>query len=343
MADLEILPTWAVNYVNENLSDHVHVINALPVDGGRHKGAFLVNTSQGAVLLTRRRGGEPKHWFLPLPASHFSFICQVCMERIEFVDPDVPRTVYCTHCGTRYRLALEHGAMVLRRDEATPAKPTPAVTPTPTPVAKPTPKPAPTPKTVAKSGPFTHNGFTLYQRETPTKGGGATTFYFFAKKTPKSGSPTTKPDGYSVEVNERTKLPYLRRDDKVIATPKSQCGAVTDDGRQCRLTAGEGRSYCHLHKGFKPMRRDEIVVRMDSKPRAVGAVDTLPGEGDRGKRTNQCAAVTAAGSQCSNRSRDGSKYCGGHKGYRPSKALKISDTKPVGRRVKDTAPTVKRG
>ena len=318
MADLTILPTWAVNYLNENLTGHTHIVNALPIDEGKAKGGFLVNTSQGAVLLIKGRLGEPRHWFLPLPARHFSFICHQCMERIEFVDPDVPRTVYCTHCGCRYLLAMEEGKMALRRDhgsgsyqpEAKPkAEPVQEASTTfrPARVAKEPAKPAAKP---AKASAYQHGDYTLYERATQKKGGGTTTFYFFAKNTPKSGKPCAMPDGYSVEVNERTKLPYLRRDDKEPEAEKFQCGAIREDGKQCTLTARAGKQYCHVHKDYNPVSRHEIEVRMDTKPRAKKAVDTLPGEGDRGVHANQCAAITAAGGQCSNRSRAGSKYCG---------------------------------
>lgn len=203
MADLTILPTWAVNYLNENLTGHTHVINALPIEEGKAKGGYLVNTSQGAVLLTKGRLGDPRHWFLPLPARHFSFICHQCMERIEFVDPDVPRTVYCTHCGCRYLLSMVDGKMALRREQgAGNYQPEPKAEAKAAPVAK-----AETPK----AGPYQHGPYTLYRRETEKKGGGTTTFYFFAKNTPKSGEPCAMPDGYVVEVNARTKLPYLRR------------------------------------------------------------------------------------------------------------------------------------
>ncbi len=61
------------------------------------------------------------------------------------------------------------------------------------------------------------------------------------------------------------------------------------------------------------------------------------------KATAQCAALTAAGGQCKRTARDTSKYCASHKGYRPpAKAAKKTDTKPVGKAVKDTAPSTRR-
>ncbi|MEA3137151.1 MAG: basic amino acid/polyamine antiporter, family, partial [Thermoplasmata archaeon] len=60
-------------------------------------------------------------------------------------------------------------------------------------------------------GAFRHLGYTLYRRDIATKAGGSRPLYFFAKATPKSGSPAPKPDGYNVGVNDRTGLPYLTK------------------------------------------------------------------------------------------------------------------------------------
>jgi basic amino acid/polyamine antiporter, APA family len=57
-------------------------------------------------------------------------------------------------------------------------------------------------------GAFRHRGYTLYRRDSAT----GKPLYFFAKNKPKSGVPSTKPKGYDVGVNERTGLPYLKKD-----------------------------------------------------------------------------------------------------------------------------------
>lgn len=62
------------------------------------------------------------------------------------------------------------------------------------------------PRAKPAKGAYTHNGFTLYARETNGR-----TLYFFARKTPKSGSASALPSGYEVGVNDRTGLPYLRK------------------------------------------------------------------------------------------------------------------------------------
>ena len=58
---------------------------------------------------------------------------------------------------------------------------------------------------------FTYEGWTLYKRDVTLKGGRQQTIYFFSKRTPKSGTPADKPDGYTVGVNKRTGLPYLKK------------------------------------------------------------------------------------------------------------------------------------
>jgi hypothetical protein len=58
---------------------------------------------------------------------------------------------------------------------------------------------------------FTHEGWTLYCRDVKLKGGKNQKIYFFSKRTPKSGTPCDKPDAYTVGVNRRTGLPYLKK------------------------------------------------------------------------------------------------------------------------------------
>ncbi len=58
---------------------------------------------------------------------------------------------------------------------------------------------------------YTYEGWTLYTRDVKLKGGRNQTIYFFSKNKPKSGSPCEKPANYSVGVNKRTGLPYLKK------------------------------------------------------------------------------------------------------------------------------------
>lgn len=130
MADLDILPTWAANYLQDNILEHAHVLNALPIEEGPHRGSFLLNTSRGAMMLVKRRMGEPRHWLLPLPGERFDFVCDACGERIGLVDPDVPRVVHCPHCATEYTLVDDAGTLrLLTETNGSAVTPVPAAAP----------------------------------------------------------------------------------------------------------------------------------------------------------------------------------------------------------------------
>ena len=58
---------------------------------------------------------------------------------------------------------------------------------------------------------FRFGKYTLYKKDVELKSGKRLTIYFFSEGTPKSGTPTTMPEGYRVEVNERSKMPYLKK------------------------------------------------------------------------------------------------------------------------------------
>jgi len=61
---------------------------------------------------------------------------------------------------------------------------------------------------------FIFKGFTLYKRKVQLKSGRILTIYFFSYNKPKSGTPCELPDGYIVEINQRSKLPYLKKKNK---------------------------------------------------------------------------------------------------------------------------------
>ena len=85
----------------------------------------------------------------------------------------------------------------------------------------------------------------------------------------------------------------------------------------------------------KPAARPAARKTTTRKPAAKAAAKAAAD--DRG----QCGAITASGKQCSRRARDGSKYCGLHKGYQPpskAKAAAAKDTKPTATGAKDTKP-----
>jgi len=58
---------------------------------------------------------------------------------------------------------------------------------------------------------YNYEGWTLYTRNVTLKGGRKQTIYYFSKRSPKSGTACDLPTGYTVGVNKRTKLPYLKK------------------------------------------------------------------------------------------------------------------------------------
>ena len=154
--------------------------------------------------------------------------------------------------------------------------------------------------------PFTYNGYTLYSRSVALKNGGDRTIWFFAKRTPVSGSMARKPAGFHVGVNERTGLPFLKKGggkDGEDLTPAAkeagyqpQCSAITEDGKQCRNSARGESKYCASHFGYQPKtlkgsakriegeswsdddkRTDrQTVTEADTRARVKGAPDTKP-------------------------------------------------------------------
>jgi hypothetical protein len=134
--------------------------------------------------------------------------------------------------------------------------------------------------------PFTYGEYRLYSRNVKLKGGGRRTIYFFSKRQPKSGAPSPKPVGYHVGVNERTGLPFLKKGggaDGEDLTPeiehalRPQCGALTEDRKQCRNSARLGSKYCASHFGYQPPSIAAAEARRrDTMARVRDAPDTLP-------------------------------------------------------------------
>jgi hypothetical protein len=58
---------------------------------------------------------------------------------------------------------------------------------------------------------YNYEGWTLYTRNVTLKGGRKQTIYYFSKRSPKSGTACDLPTGYTVGVNKRTNLPYLKK------------------------------------------------------------------------------------------------------------------------------------
>ena len=59
---------------------------------------------------------------------------------------------------------------------------------------------------------YTYGLYTLYTELVHLRNGKNQVIYFFSKRTPKSGTPTTLPDGYHVEVSKRSGMPFLKKE-----------------------------------------------------------------------------------------------------------------------------------
>ncbi|HEC94484.1 MAG TPA: hypothetical protein ENI45_00785 [Thermoplasmatales archaeon] len=59
--------------------------------------------------------------------------------------------------------------------------------------------------------PFVYQGYTLYKRMVKLLSGKWQVIYFFSKRLPKSGEPTSLPPGYKVGVNKRSGMPFLMK------------------------------------------------------------------------------------------------------------------------------------
>lgn len=64
---------------------------------------------------------------------------------------------------------------------------------------------------------YTYGLYTLYSKLVHLKNGKNQLIYFFSKKPPKSGTPTMLPQGYHVQVSDRSGLPYLKKDPEAFS------------------------------------------------------------------------------------------------------------------------------
>lgn len=113
-----------------------------------------------------------------------------------------------------------------------------------------------------------------------------------------------------------------------------QCAALKSDGRKCQNHAREASRYCASHKGYRAGGRARQVLEGLKKAREMkkvraraakagggtGAIRNRPAAVKVMGSKAQCAATTTSGSRCKRLPREGSKYCVGHKGFRPARA-----------------------
>jgi len=55
------------------------------------------------------------------------------------------------------------------------------------------------------------NNWTLYKRDVKLRMGNIITIYFFCEKVPQRGTACDLPENYSVGINKRTGLPYVKK------------------------------------------------------------------------------------------------------------------------------------
>ena len=63
----------------------------------------------------------------------------------------------------------------------------------------------------AESQVYRHGDYTLFKKEKKLKKGGTQPFYFFSKKISDKGEPCSKPDDFTVGINNITGIPYLKK------------------------------------------------------------------------------------------------------------------------------------
>ena len=62
-----------------------------------------------------------------------------------------------------------------------------------------------------KNSAYRYGEYTLYTSDVELRSGRIQTIYFFSKKLPEHGVPCSKPDGFTVGVNPKTGMPYLKK------------------------------------------------------------------------------------------------------------------------------------
>lgn len=116
----EETPLWLVRHVEKQLN--TRFLNARQIRRGAFKRGWLVNTSDGAVAVSRASGGEPTLHELPFPDDRQGMTCTVCDWRMEFVGTDFPIRAYCSNCGCLHE--MWHDGSLQRRGEPQVTMPT---------------------------------------------------------------------------------------------------------------------------------------------------------------------------------------------------------------------------
>lgn len=328
------LPGWAKRYLDEHLDKEVNVVNVHMVGSGPLKEELLLNTSEGSALLTKPRFGTPSLVRLPLPGRRFSFTCVDCKEQIELLDADMPRPFFCSRCARHYTLSREGDNYVLftaMEDEAPAGKPRgPGWTRVdPASGEKPRQGRRQAVKRKSSSNRTARQKKKTVALKTPSK----------KKTVRRSGPPESKEPasakkdtpyryrGYilhtrnvNLKNGNNQRIYFFSKQNTRGATPSPK-----PDGYQVSVTA----------TGLPVLRKSRNGSKESAgKKRAARNAPSKPRRKDPDYEP-QCQALTEAGKQCRNSSRDRSKYCSSHFGDRPPR---LAETTPRGT---DTVPHVK--
>jgi len=114
--------------------------------------------------------------------------------------------------------------------------------------------------------PFMYNGYTLYKREVALRHYKTVTIHFFAKNKPKSGTPTTMPEGYEVGVNENSHMPFLRKIKNNKKKPKNKVDEKPKVKKQSEPVEKQQKSETVGEDMNSKKRKPSNVIYVVSKP-----------------------------------------------------------------------------
>ncbi|MEF8848356.1 MAG: DUF2188 domain-containing protein [Candidatus Thermoplasmatota archaeon] len=99
---------------------------------------------------------------------------------------------------------------------------------------------------------FKYGDYTLYFKLVHLKSGTTIPTYFFSKKKPKSGKPASLPEGYTVKINKRSNMPYLKK--------------IKNDKKNIKNEKVEKKSKIEKLKSIITKRKKPNVIYVVSKP-----------------------------------------------------------------------------
>lgn len=93
------IPAWAQAYLDREMPGN-------PVLNGRSVGfnKVLANTRQGALLVRRNLLGQVRHEIVETAQDRLAFRCSGCEQNLQFYGLELPATVYCSICASKYEV-----------------------------------------------------------------------------------------------------------------------------------------------------------------------------------------------------------------------------------------------